>query len=61
MGYAQIKERWTPQGCRVITINSVYRKTFEQYGEPTGEILTPVTHIFLEGPDEDGVDKPNEV
>ena len=61
MGYAKIKDKHTHLGCRVVTIHSVYRKEFEQDGEPTGALLTPVTHIFLSGPEEEGVDKANEV
>lgn len=60
MGYAKIKERWSTEGCRIITIRSVYRKVFMEGDEETGELLTPVEHIFLSVPEE-GVDKANEV
>lgn len=62
MGYAQLDEKWTRQGCRVIAIRSVVRKVFrDEDGSPVGELLTPTEHIFLSCPHEKDVDKANEV
>lgn len=58
--YGKISEKYTPQGCRVITIKSVTRRTVPGCGTL---VLTPVEEIILSGPenDETRVDKPNNV
>jgi len=54
MSYGKISERWTLEGCRVVTIRTVTRKVFEDVnGEYQGDLLTPVEHIFLTCPESD--------
>lgn len=54
MGYGKIKEEWTPQGCRVVTIKTVSRKEFTDLdGISQGNLLTPTEHIFLSVPEKD--------
>lgn len=58
--YGTIKERYTPQGCRVVTIKSLQRRVLP--GCDT-VVYTPREDIFLSGPNEDekSVDKANDV
>ena len=52
MSYGLVSDRHTNLGCRVVTIRTV---------KQDDNVLVPVEHIFLSCPDEEGVDKPNEV
>ena len=51
MTYGLINDYWTHLGCRVVSIRTVKKDE---------NVLTPVEHIFLSVPEEEGVDKPNE-
>jgi hypothetical protein len=60
MMYGKIKERYTPQGCKVVEVKSVGRKRLP--GCDT-VVLTPRVDIYLSGPDEGekDVDKANDL